>query len=289
MEGQKVPDIEFDHFVIAEIPELFKNQKIAINSEYQRGDVWKTSQKKELIKSIVNTYSIGVLVLFMNDNGQYEILDGQQRLLTIKKYLENILDLSNTNIPKYSELSLKERTHLDSYCIYYLRLKSYHAKSKEEDIVQVFLRLQEGTPLNKAEKINAHRGRFKDVFRETRENHPIFEERYLGKEKRFRLRQLAAELLTLELESDFKNKIFPSLDLDYLLGLIKKYETSIPKKKLTFFTGNLDYLHRSLNYLLTGFKPGELISFYLLISYLRKTKADNKNLINDSSVPTFNC
>jgi uncharacterized protein with ParB-like and HNH nuclease domain len=43
-------------------------------------------------------YSIGVLVLFINENGQYEILDGQQRLLTIKKYLNNDLDLTLTEI-----------------------------------------------------------------------------------------------------------------------------------------------------------------------------------------------
>ena len=53
---------------------------------------------------------------------------------------------------------------MDSYCIYYLKLKSFDEESKEEDIFQTFLRLQEGTPLNKAEKINAYRGKFKETF-----------------------------------------------------------------------------------------------------------------------------
>ncbi len=34
----------------------------------------------ELINSINKRYSIGVLVLFINESGQFEILDGQQRL-----------------------------------------------------------------------------------------------------------------------------------------------------------------------------------------------------------------
>ncbi|GAG08688.1 unnamed protein product, partial [marine sediment metagenome] len=232
-----------------------------------------------LIRSIENRYSIGVLVLFINANSQYEILDGQQRLLTIKQYLEDKIDLSNTDIKKYSELNTQEKALLDAYCIFYLKLKSHHPQSKEEDIVQTFLRLQEGTPLNKAEKINAHRGKFKKIFRDTRETHPVF--KYLGKEKRFRWRQLSAELLTLELESDFDNKVFPSLDLPSMINVIKKYERNISTRKVRLFKSNLDYLNNSLNMILTAFQPREFIAFYLLISYLRRKKADNKSLVNE--------
>lgn len=279
MTKQTVPDLDFNGFVIAQITDLFAKDKIYINKEYQRSDIWKQNQKVELIRSIINCYSIGVLVLFVNEKRQYEILDGQQRLQTIKQYLEDKLDLSQTDIQKYSELGVKEKALLDAYCIYYLKLKSHDPRSKEEDIIQVFLRLQEGTPLNKAEKINAHRGKFKDAFRNIRDTHRIFT--YLGTEKRFRFRQLAAELLTLELEGDFKNKVFPSLDLASLLTTIKKYEKNINANKLRFFKGNLDYLHNSLNILLTAFKLRELISFYLLISYLRKHKTNKENLVNE--------
>ena len=215
MSKQKVPDIEFEFWTIAEIPDLLSENKIYINKEYQRSDIWKHQQKIELIRSINNRYSIGALVTYINDNGQFEILDGQQRLIAIKQYLEDNLDLIKTDIVKYSKLSLQDKTLLDAYCVYYILLKSINPKSKEEDIVQTFLRLQEGSPLNKAEKLNAQRGKFKDTFREIRETHLIFG--YLGNEKRFRWRQLAAELLSLELESDFKNRVFPSLDLHSML------------------------------------------------------------------------
>ena len=116
MPKQMVPNIEFNKFVIAQLPELFESGEIHINKEYQRGDIWKPTQKIELLKSIENSYSIGVLVLFINDNGQFEILDGQQRLLTIKQYLEDSLDLSDTGIKKYSELDTQEKALLDAYC-----------------------------------------------------------------------------------------------------------------------------------------------------------------------------
>lgn len=58
MPKQTVPDINFGKFVLKEIPLLFSSNRIRINEEYQRGDIWKERQKIELIKSIVNRYSI---------------------------------------------------------------------------------------------------------------------------------------------------------------------------------------------------------------------------------------
>jgi hypothetical protein len=42
MPNQTVPDIQFGKFVIAEIPKLFAEQKILINTDDQRGDIWNT-------------------------------------------------------------------------------------------------------------------------------------------------------------------------------------------------------------------------------------------------------
>jgi hypothetical protein len=62
MPKQTVPDLAFDKFVLAEIPELFSSGRIRINENYQRGDIWKDRQKIELIRSIYSRYSIGILV-----------------------------------------------------------------------------------------------------------------------------------------------------------------------------------------------------------------------------------
>ena len=279
MPPQTVPPLEFDFFALGDILDYFNSNKICINESYQRGDIWKQKQKVELIESINERYSIGVLVLFTNDTGQFEILDGQQRLLTIKRYLDGTLDLSDTEITPYAELRSREKKLQDAYCVFYLKLKGHDPESKEEDIVQTFLRLQEGTPLNKAERLNAYRGVFKDTFKDIRNSHRLFT--YLGTEKRFRFRQLAAELLLLELEGDFVNKVFPSLDINTMISGVKKYQKNIGRKKLQNFKGNLDYIEKSLNMLLSAFQFRDVISFYLLISYLRKNRAGNQNLENE--------
>jgi hypothetical protein len=282
MRKQHIPDLDFGNFALGSIKALFDSNKIHINKEYQRGDVWKGNQKIELIKSIFNCYSIGVLVLYINENGVYEILDGQQRLLTLNKYLNDKIDFSQSDIKKYSDLNEDELHFLNGYSVFYLKLKSHNLETKEEDIVQTFLRLQEGTPLNKAEKLNAYRGKFKDAFRDIKEQHPLF--KMMGEDLRFRLRQLSAELLLLELEGDFNNLIFPGLDLPKFKEVIKKYELNISDKKISFHKGNLDLLHQSLNILLTAITPRDLIPIYLLISYLRRNKADNTNLKSELSL-----
>jgi hypothetical protein len=97
------------------------------------------------------------------------------------------------------------------------------------------------------------------------------------------MRLLAAEMLLLELEGNFEHKIFPSLELKSFIVAIEKYKKVVSATKLKFYNGNLDILYSSLNYLLTALKPREILSFYLLISYLRKHRAGNKNLINEIS------
>src|SRR5688500_8608246 len=98
MPHQTVPSLEFDYFALGDILKLFTDKKIYINEDYQRGDIWKPKQKVELIQSINERYSIGVLVLYINELDQFEILDGQQRLLTIKTYLDGTLDLLDFDI-----------------------------------------------------------------------------------------------------------------------------------------------------------------------------------------------
>lgn len=232
MPKQTVPDMEFKYFTIGELPAHFSSNSITINSEYQRSDIWSDDQKIALIESISNRYSIGVLVLFVNSDGKYEILDGQQRLLAIRNYIEGVLDLTDTKLTKYGDLPTPEKNLFDAYCVFYLRLKSFDDSTIEEEVTQTFLRLQEGTPLNKAEKINAYRGVFKDTFRDIRATHQIFT--LLGEDSRFRFRLLAAEFLLLELEGDFKNKVFPGLDLQSFKEAIETYKDGVSKERLYF-------------------------------------------------------
>lgn len=67
------------------IRDLLDRYKIAI-PDFQREYVWKQNKRKLLLKSLFNGFPIGALTLYKNDNNGYYIIDGLQRLNTLKLY-----------------------------------------------------------------------------------------------------------------------------------------------------------------------------------------------------------
>src|SRR3954451_3981645 len=60
--------------------------------QYQRGEVWKLPEKQLLIDSILNGFDIPKIYLNKITSGhqyQYDVADGQQRLIAIWNFCEN--------------------------------------------------------------------------------------------------------------------------------------------------------------------------------------------------------
>lgn len=60
--------------------------KLNIRPPYQREFVYNDKQKKAVIESIMNGFPLNVMYWSVNDNGTYEIIDGQQRTMSICEY-----------------------------------------------------------------------------------------------------------------------------------------------------------------------------------------------------------
>ena len=61
------------------------------NPSYQRGQVWTTTQKQNLVKTLLQRLPIGVVYLNRRsemDDTQY-VIDGKQRLLAIKQFTQD--------------------------------------------------------------------------------------------------------------------------------------------------------------------------------------------------------
>jgi hypothetical protein len=266
-----VPEIDFDHFSIKDLKIRWNKGKIHINKEYQRSYIWKLYQQKDLIESIMKGYSIGVLVVWENRDGQFELIDGQQRIRTILNYLGEKPFKNNDN-KTFDELSITERSEIEGYGVYYLKLKSSLTDNQVSDI---FTRLQEGTPLNIAEKVNALRGRFKEIFMDSFSKNKIL----FGKLEnyRFRARLLAAQFLLLELETDFDKKIFPNMTYLDFKRANEKYE-EMSERKISIYNRNLSNLGMFLHNQIAAIKYRDWISLYLLCSFLYKKQADLEGL-----------
>ena len=95
-----------DKISIRTIFDLLKKKEIDLNPEYQRNEVWTESYKLDLLKSIIKyNYSIKDIELNKRieaDKIIYVIIDGKQRLSTIRDFLLN-------KLPYLNQLSLNEK------------------------------------------------------------------------------------------------------------------------------------------------------------------------------------
>lgn len=78
------------HMEILTKGDIQEGGKISIPS-YQRGIVWKLKHKKEFLESVKNGDPIGVVLVYKEQDGTYTLIDGLQRLSTIKAYMTNPL------------------------------------------------------------------------------------------------------------------------------------------------------------------------------------------------------
>ncbi|HFD4652407.1 TPA: DUF262 domain-containing protein [Vibrio parahaemolyticus] len=69
---------------------MYREGNLIVNRRYQRKLVWTLEEKQKLIESILNKYPIpAILIAEMKDkSGQYEIIDGLQRLHAIMSFIE---------------------------------------------------------------------------------------------------------------------------------------------------------------------------------------------------------
>lgn len=110
-----------DHSGIKElaIQQLLSDSAAYIVPMYQRNYAWEEGEIKQLIQDVVDyqqkgnaRYYIGTLVVYKRKNGQFEVIDGQQRFTTLSllaTYLKNraVKDSTSPNMDWYKKLNLE--------------------------------------------------------------------------------------------------------------------------------------------------------------------------------------
>ncbi|HCL4480163.1 TPA: DUF262 domain-containing protein [Clostridium botulinum] len=90
---------------------------VDFNPSYQRELVWSIEDKEKLIDSIFNSIDIGKFVFVFkgyDSDEMYEILDGKQRLSTIREYYEDQFPYKGKY---FSDLSIRDKDHFIDYKI----------------------------------------------------------------------------------------------------------------------------------------------------------------------------
>ncbi|MDG7036928.1 MAG: DUF262 domain-containing protein [Nitrososphaerota archaeon] len=252
-------------FKISYLKELHDNGKIKYNVEYQRTFIWNESKRQKLIDSILRGYDISQIVLKQDGDG-FEVLDGQQRLTSIFKYLNNDFSLSLEFTPEVGKKRFTELEEEYRYKVKYFQINAIVIyKADDETTSDIFLRLQEGVPLNSAEKLNATRGAIRNKIVELSKHHLLLNTGVSP--YRFAYRLMCAQVVRLVLE-------YPNIVDTRRGNLMQMYTTYKkqlpPDSKLGIVTDEFNFLNRIFGKdarLIVN--RGDFITIFLLAHHLR--------------------
>ena len=142
--------------------------KLTIQPEYQRNYIYANGKDDvAVIDSLLKGYPIGLIYFVESEKDKYEILDGQQRITSIGRYITNWFAwIDDSGIPyKFNSLPEdKQKKILET------ELTIYICKGEESEIKEWFKTINiAGKPLNDQELLNAiYSGSFiskaKEVF-----------------------------------------------------------------------------------------------------------------------------
>mgnify|MGYP004672468323 FL=1 len=78
---------------VNQIYSLYVAKRLIVNRQYQRKLCWTIEEKRNFIDTISNGYPVPLFLLAMDENGNYEIIDGMQRLDAICTLIEQKYEL----------------------------------------------------------------------------------------------------------------------------------------------------------------------------------------------------
>lgn len=104
---------EIKEFTINDLYNLIKARKLDLRPSYQRNFIWGKNDQQTLIDSIEKGYPLPTFFIYQKPNGDFEMVDGQQRAETICRFIKgDIKDLNGNSIETNKEIFLKYRLNI---------------------------------------------------------------------------------------------------------------------------------------------------------------------------------
>lgn len=134
--------------------------KLTIQPEYQRNYIYADGKRDvAVIESILKGYPLGIIYFNKTSNDTFEVLDGQQRITSIGRYVTNKLAIKDENgMEQYFDaIASDKRKKIED-----TKLLIYECEGEESEIKEWFKTINiSGVPLNEQELLNAiYSGKF---------------------------------------------------------------------------------------------------------------------------------
>ncbi|MEW6616078.1 MAG: DUF262 domain-containing protein [Thermodesulfobacteriota bacterium] len=194
------------------IDKVYKRRDRIEMPDFQREEVWSDDKKRLLIDSILKGWHLPKFYFRKVDDNTFECVDGQQRLSAIFSFFSDDLTLSEdtskrVGASKYSQLNDDISDKFDDFQIEIEEIED----ASDEELEELFKRLQLGTPLNTAEKINAIRGDLRDFCHEVADK-PFFANRIGIKDTRYTHFETVVKWVFLEARGIQPQMRYPQLE-----------------------------------------------------------------------------
>ena len=170
------------------LSEMVDNGKLVVETAIQRGKVWNTYQRSLLIHSMITGIFIPPIILVkMAGEDKYETVDGRQRIESVVSFVKGDYKLHKSTpaiesikgrpyeVAGLSYVNLPEEVRI-KFDTVKLFITAYEDIKTNEEKSQIFLRMNNGTPLSSLEKMVAQAVSQKPI--DDLKNHPIFDEVY---------------------------------------------------------------------------------------------------------------
>jgi len=173
-EVRKLRTQPYDKSIIDLMGMLNRNE-ILLRPSFQRNAVWDNKRASLLIESIWLNIPIPQVFVSVEEDGMWNVIDGQQRLTSLKRFFDNEFKLrglevlSELNGTNYSSLEDKPQRLLHGGNI---RIVAIHEDSHPDIKFDVFMRINQGAvQLNAQELRNClYRGSLNDALHKMAEN-----------------------------------------------------------------------------------------------------------------------
>lgn len=108
--------------------------RLNIRPKYQREFIYNKEQRDAVIDTVVKGFPLNIMYWAVNDNGNYELLDGQQRTVSICQFIEGDFSIDiNGNIKLFHSLTDEEKESILEY-----KLMVYICEGTEKDKLDWF-------------------------------------------------------------------------------------------------------------------------------------------------------
>lgn len=218
---------------VSDIIRMISDKDLVLDPDYQRNYVWDNKKASKLIESIILNVPIPVIYVSEESDSSWSVIDGLQRLNSLKRFFEGRYKLSGLEV--LHELNKCDFKSLPSKASRMLkngllRIVMVTADSNEDIKYDIFMRLNTGSVhLNEQELRNClYRGKFNTFLQEEAKKQEWLDMLGIGEShKRMVDRELLLRFLALSVNWDRETNVVRDYKGNmkaYLNAFMKKYQ-----------------------------------------------------------------